>query len=85
MLGPWGREIFGFLYWLLLVAIAGSNMLSVSIAFNSFTSHGTCTVAFVAIAMIVAVGFSLLQTLHKIAWIGWVGLFFLMTASRLSS
>ena len=57
----------------MLTAIAGSGMLSFSIAMNAITVHGTCTVVFVVVGAIIAFLVSSIQTLDKISWIGWVG------------
>jgi hypothetical protein len=65
-----------------MVALCGSTLLSVSIAFNAFTAHATCTVVFVAVAAIITAIFASIQTMHKISWVGWGGLAFLMTASE---
>jgi hypothetical protein len=57
----------------MLTAIAGSGMLSFSIALNAVSTHGTCTVVFVAVGAIIAFLVSCIQTLDKISWIGWIG------------
>jgi amino acid permease len=62
------------------VAIAGAGLLSFSVALNAITENATCTVAFVVIGAVLNFGFSSIQTLDKISWVGWVGL-----ASILSS
>ena len=43
MLGPIGREIFGLFYWLHITAVAGSGLLSFSVALNAVSVHATCT------------------------------------------
>lgn len=59
-------------------------MLSLSIALNAVSTHGTCTAVFLAIAF--AVGFSLasIRTLGRITWIAWVGLVCILTSSKSS-
>lgn len=74
-------QILGALFWILMVFLCGSTLLSISIAFNAVTAHGTCTVVFVAVAAIGTAIFASIQTMHKISWVGWSGLVFLMTAS----
>ncbi|ORX33435.1 transmembrane amino acid transporter protein-domain-containing protein [Kockovaella imperatae] len=78
--GRVGREIWGFSYWLMLTAIAASGFLSFSIALNAVSSHGTCTVVFVAVAAIVVFLVASIQTLSKISWLGWVGLVSILSA-----
>ena len=43
MLGPIGREVFGLFYWLHITAVAGSGLLSFSVALNAVSLHATCT------------------------------------------
>lgn len=57
-------------------------MLSVSIALNAISMHGTCTAVFVFVAAIVSFGFASIQTLGKISWIAWVGVSSIMIAGR---
>lgn len=63
--------------------VAGSAMLSVSIALNAVSMHATCSAAFVAIAAIVGFAFASIQTLGKIGWIAWVGVSSIIIAGRL--
>jgi amino acid permease len=58
---------------LMLTAIAGSGMLSFSIAINAVSEHGACTVIFVAVGAVIAFLVASIQTLDKISWIGWIG------------
>lgn len=55
------------------IFVSGSAMLSISIAFNALSDHGTCTAVFVAVAAIVAFMFSSIQTLARMSWLAWVG------------
>jgi len=99
MFGPIGREVFGFVfclcklhskevYELLLTTIdwifvAGSGMLSLSIALNAVSSHSTCTAVYVAIAAVVGIGFASIRTLGRISWLAWIGLVAILTASKI--
>ncbi len=58
----------------MMTFIAGSAYLSFSIALNAITLHGTCTQVFVVVGVIICYGFSCIQTLGKVSYIGWVGL-----------
>ncbi|WVR07864.1 hypothetical protein IAU60_004907 [Kwoniella sp. DSM 27419] len=78
--GPIGREILGFAFWLLMVCVAGASFLSMSVAFNTITEHATCTIVWTVICMLIIGGLSSIQTLSKISWIGWAGLFSIMSA-----
>lgn len=55
-------------------------MLSVSIAFNALSEHGTCTAVFVAVAALLVFIFASIRTLGKISWLAWVGVVCILTA-----
>jgi drug/metabolite transporter (DMT)-like permease len=56
-----------------MTTVAGSALLSISIAFNAMSLHGTCTAVFVAVATIIVFLLASIQTLDKVAWITWAG------------
>lgn len=62
------------------MAIAGAGLLSFSVALNAITEHGTCTVVFVVVGAVLNFGFSSIQTLDRISWVGWVGLAGIMSS-----
>lgn len=64
-----------------MTIIAGSGLLSISIAFNSMSLHGTCTAVFVVVATIITFILASIQTLEKIAWITYAG-FISLVVSR---
>jgi amino acid permease len=57
-------------------------MLGISIGLNAVSSHATCTAVYVAVAAIVAFGFASIQTLGRISWLAWIGLFCILTSSE---
>lgn len=57
-------------------------MLGISIGLNAVSSHATCTAVYVAVAAIVAFLFASIQTLGRISWLAWVGLFCILTSSE---
>jgi hypothetical protein len=64
-----------------MTIIAGSGLLSISIALNSISMHGTCTAVFVAVATIATFLLASIQTLEKIAWVTYAG-FISLVVSR---
>ncbi|KAF4548475.1 Transmembrane amino acid transporter-like protein 10 [Elsinoe fawcettii] len=80
MFGRIGREVFGTAFVLYWVFVAGSGMLGISIALNSLSTHGTCTAVFVAVAALAGFALSSIQTLGKITFVAWIGLFGILTA-----
>lgn len=64
------------------IFVAGSGMLGISIGLNAVSSHATCTAVYVAVAAIVAFAFASIQTLGRISWLAWIGLFCILTSSE---
>ena len=64
------------------IFVSGSGMLSISIALNTISAHGTCTAVFVAVAAICVFILSSIRTLGKMAWVAQVGLVSIMAGSR---
>ncbi|CAO1623198.1 unnamed protein product [Sympodiomycopsis kandeliae] len=67
-------ELFGIAYWILLVMVASSAILTCSIALNALSTHAVCTLVFsaaiVVASLLIGGGF---RQLSKIAWLGWIG------------
>lgn len=67
-------ELFGAAYWVLLVMVASSAILTCTIALNALSTHAVCTLVFAAIivaaCLIIGGGF---RQLSKVAWLGWIG------------
>ncbi|KAK9421806.1 putative Amino acid transporter transmembrane domain-containing protein [Seiridium unicorne] len=74
LFGRVGREVLGAAFCLYWMFVAGSAMLSISIALNAVSVHATCTAVFVAVAAIVIFTLSSIRTLAKISWLAWVGI-----------
>ncbi|KAJ5485540.1 hypothetical protein N7539_005528 [Penicillium diatomitis] len=81
LLGRPGRILFGAAFCLWWIFVAGSGMLGISIGLNAVSSHATCTAVFVAVAAVIAFLFASIQTLGRISWLAWVGLFAILTSS----
>ena len=78
--GKWGREFFSVAYPLFMIFLSGSGFVAISIAFNAITTHATCTVAWVVIAMVGTFALASIQTLNKISILGWIGFVSVMAA-----
>ena len=66
--GRIGREIFGAAQILFLVFSMGSHILTFTIMMNTITSHGTCTIVFGIVGMMVCLVFTLPRTLKKVSY-----------------
>ena len=71
--GVWLREIAGGLFIIAYVLCSGSGILGVSIALNVFSGHGTCTVWFTFVSMILVTIAASVRKFHKIGWLTWAG------------
>ncbi|KAL4807234.1 transmembrane amino acid transporter protein-domain-containing protein [Aspergillus unguis] len=80
MFGKVGKGFFGIVFGLYWIFVAGSGMLSISIALNAVSTHATCTAVFVAVAAITGFLFGSVRTLAKIGSLAWLGLFCILTA-----
>lgn len=68
MLGRWGREIFGAGQLLFLVFIMASHILTFSIMFNTITNHGTCTIVFGVIGLLLSLICTLPRTMLNVSY-----------------
>lgn len=73
VLGKPGRYLCSAIYWLWMTTVAGSALLSISIALNAVSLHATCTAVFVVVATIAVFLLASIQTLEEVAWITWAG------------
>ena len=78
--GRIGREIFGAAQILFLVFAMGSHILTFSIMMNTVTSHGTCTIVFGIVGMIVCLVFTLPRTLKKVSYMSIVSFISIVSA-----
>ncbi|KAI7185980.1 amino acid transporter [Hortaea werneckii] len=78
--GRTGYWIMGGAFCLYWIFVAGSAMLSISIALNALSLHGTCTAVFVAVAAIGGFLLSSIQTLGRISWLAWFGVITILIA-----
>lgn len=67
-LGRFGREFLGTGQLLFLIFIMASHILTFSVMMNTLTDHGTCSIVFGVVGLIVSFIFSLPRTLRKVSW-----------------
>ncbi|RHZ72673.1 hypothetical protein CDV55_108967 [Aspergillus turcosus] len=72
LFGSWGREILGAAQMLFLVFVMASHLLTFVIAMNTITDHGTCSIVFGVVGMVVSFILSLPRTLAKMSWLSLV-------------
>lgn len=70
--GKWGREIIGAAYITFLIFIMSSHLLTFTVAMNTITDHGTCSIVFGIVGMVVSFLCSLPRTLVNMSWLSLV-------------
>jgi hypothetical protein len=70
--GKVGREVLGVAQMLFLVFIMASHLLTFTIAMNTITGHGTCSIVFGVVGMVLSFILSLPRTLVKMSWLSMV-------------
>ncbi|KAJ5125027.1 uncharacterized protein N7515_008852 [Penicillium bovifimosum] len=63
-----GREFLGTAQLLFLIFIMGSHILTFTVMMNTLTDHGTCSIVFGIVGLIVSFVFALPRTLRKVSW-----------------
>ena len=69
LMGPLGREILGTGQLLFLVFIMGGHILTFTKAMNTLTNHGTCTIVFGIVGMVISFICTLPRRMMSITWL----------------
>ncbi|CEL08358.1 Putative Neutral amino acid permease [Aspergillus calidoustus] len=78
--GKWGREILGVAQMLFFVFVMASHLLTFTVAMNTLTNHGTCSIVFGIVGMVVSFILCLPRTLEKMSWLSLVSFISILTA-----
>ncbi|OJI97843.1 hypothetical protein ASPVEDRAFT_124601 [Aspergillus versicolor CBS 583.65] len=78
--GKWGREILGVAQMLFFVFVMASHLLTFTVAMNTLTEHGTCSIVFGVVGMIVSFILCLPRTLEKMSWLSLVSFISIFSA-----
>ncbi|KAL4883746.1 transmembrane amino acid transporter protein-domain-containing protein [Aspergillus karnatakaensis] len=78
--GKWGREILGVAQMLFFVFVMASHLLTFTVAMNTLTNHGTCSIVFGIVGMVVSFILCLPRTLEKMSWLSLVSFASILTA-----
>lgn len=68
LMGPLGREVLGLGQLLLLIFLMASNILMFNILMNVLTEHGTCTLVFGVVGLVICFMGALPRTMDKVYW-----------------
>lgn len=69
LLGRFGREFMGFAQVIFLIFVMGSHLLTFTVMMNTITEHGTCTIVFGIVGMVLSLALSLPRTLKKVSYL----------------
>lgn len=69
LLGSFGRELFGLGQFLFCIFVMGSHILTFRVMMNTITEHGTCSVVFSLVGMIISLVLSIPRTMKGMTWI----------------
>lgn len=73
--GKWGREFLGAAQIIFFIFIMASHLLTFTVAMNTITNHGTCSIVFGIVGMVISFICSLPRTLEKMSWLSIVCMF----------
>ncbi|KAJ5579830.1 uncharacterized protein N7459_005815 [Penicillium hispanicum] len=68
LMGRFGRELLGLGQLLLLIFLMASNILMFNILMNVLTNHGTCTLVFGVVGLVICFLGALPRTMDKVYW-----------------
>ncbi|KAE8153690.1 transmembrane amino acid transporter protein-domain-containing protein [Aspergillus avenaceus] len=80
LMGPLGRELLFGGQILFLVFLMASHILTFTVAMNTLTNHGTCSIVFGVVGLIVSLLISLPRTLEKMSWLSLVSFISIFSA-----
>ncbi|RAL12836.1 amino acid transporter [Aspergillus homomorphus CBS 101889] len=69
LFGSFGREFFGTGQLLLVVFIMASHILTFTVAMNTITEHGTCTIVFGVVGMVISFFLALPRTSANVSYL----------------
>jgi hypothetical protein len=68
-LARFGREFLGTAQLLFLIFVMGSHILTFSVMMDTVTDHGTCSIVFGIVGLIVSFICALPRTLRRVSWL----------------
>lgn len=68
LMGRFGRELLGNAQLLFLIFIMGSHVLTFTVMMNTLTNHGTCSIVFGVVGLVVSFIGALPRTMKKVSW-----------------
>lgn len=69
LMGRVGREVLEFGQLLFFLFATGSHLLTFTVMMNTLTDHGTCSIVFGVVGLILSFLFSLPRTMKNVSWL----------------
>ncbi|PIG85606.1 amino acid transporter [Aspergillus arachidicola] len=69
LMGRFGRELFGLGQILFSIFIMGSHIVTFTVMMNTITDHGTCSIVFSIVGMVICLVLSLPRTIKNMTYI----------------
>ncbi|KAE8400367.1 transmembrane amino acid transporter protein-domain-containing protein [Aspergillus pseudonomiae] len=69
LMGRFGRELFGLGQILFSIFIMGSHIVTFTVMMNTITEHGTCSIVFSIVGMVICLVLSLPRTIKNMTYI----------------
>ncbi|PWY69113.1 hypothetical protein BO70DRAFT_322909 [Aspergillus heteromorphus CBS 117.55] len=80
LMGRFGRELFGLGQILFSIFIMGSHIVTFTVMMNTITDHGTCSIVFSVVAMVICLVLSLPRTIKNLTYISTASFISIFTA-----
>ncbi|KAJ5713746.1 Amino acid transporter transmembrane [Penicillium malachiteum] len=80
LLGPFGRELFGAGQFLFCIFVMGSHILTFRVMMNTITDHGTCSIVFALVGMLISLVLSIPRTMKGMTWISFASFISIFSA-----
>ncbi|GIK06591.1 hypothetical protein Aspvir_002241 [Aspergillus viridinutans] len=84
LMGRFGRELFGIGQLLFLIFLMASHILTFTVLFNTITNHGTCTIVFGVVGLVVSCIGALPRTMGKVYWMSMASCISIVTATTVT-
>lgn len=80
LLGRFGRELFGAGQFLFCIFVMGSHILTFRVMMNTITDHGTCSIVFSLVGMLISLVLSIPRTMRGMTWISFASFLSIFSA-----
>ncbi|KAJ5085814.1 hypothetical protein N7532_010585 [Penicillium argentinense] len=80
LLGSFGRELFGLGQFLFCIFVMGSHILTFRVMMNTVTEHGTCSIVFSVVGMVISLVLSIPRTMKGMTWISFASFLSIFSA-----